>query len=199
MKNQVIDLDESEVREVWPVPVMHTGCWTFTMEACLLTGELEKAVCSVFITFPETIQHALTFNPSCGGWADRARFWQTVLKLSLPPEHYHATMRKFLAHYTWVLRRRRKLCQYDLPSEQGFMREVGQCLCEWYRMGAAGEPSPFMKDFETELRALSAQAGEPLEQAFDTPGIRRVYQLGRTAYEDGAKLRSAFQERRLPG
>ncbi len=151
MKNQVIDLDESEVREVWPVPVMHTGCWTFTMEACLLTGELEKAVCSVFITFPETIQHALTFNPSCGGWADRARFWQTVLKLSLPPEHYHATMRKFLAHYTWVLRRRRKLCQYDLPSEQDFTREIGQFFCECYHKGAAEEANPFADDFETEL------------------------------------------------
>lgn len=199
MKNQVIDLDESEVREVWPVPVMHTGCWTFTMEACLLTGELEKAVCSVFITFPETIQHALTFNPSCGGWADRARFWQTVLKLSLPPEHYHATMRKFLAHYTWVLRRRRKLCQYDLPSEQDFTREIGQFFCECYHKGAAEEANPFADDFETELKELSIQANEPLEQGFDLPGIRLIYRLGREAYEQGAIWRAVLQERRLPG
>lgn len=200
MKNQVIDLDESEVRELWPIPVMHTGYWTFTMEACLLMGELGKAVSAVFVTFPEVVQYALTFAPESGGWADRAKLWQTVLKLALPSQQYHGAMRKILAHYARVLRKRQEqLRQYDLPSEQDFKRDVGQFLCEWYRMGAAGEPSPFMKDFETELQALSAQAGEPLERAFDTPVIRRVYQLGRTAYEDGAKLRSAFQERRLPG
>lgn len=200
MKNQVINLDESEVREVWPIPVIDTGCWTFTMEACLLTGELEKAVRSVFATFPEKIQHALTFTPNSGGWADRAQFWQTILKLTLPSEQYYAALRKILAHYAKVVRRRqRDLCQYNLPSDQDFMREVDQFLCECYRKGATGEPNPFAEDFETELKYLSEKANLSLEQGFDLPGIRLIYRLGRRAYEQGAKLRSAFQERRLPG
>lgn len=185
-----IDLDETEVRELYPVPVILTGYWTFTMEACLLIGELGKAVRSVFAAFPEVVQHALTFSPESGGWADRAKLWRAVLKLALPPKQYHAAMQKLLAHYARVVRKRQGApCQCALPSEQGFMREVGQFLCEFYRMGAAGEPSPFAESFEAEARALSAKADEPLEQAFDTPGVRRIYQLGRMVYEDGAKLR----------
>ncbi len=69
---KIIELDETQVRELYPVPVIHTGCWTFTMEACLLTGELAKAVSAVFAVFPEVIQHALTFTPENGAWADRA-------------------------------------------------------------------------------------------------------------------------------
>ncbi len=196
MENQrIIELDETQVRELYPVPAIHTGCWTFTMEACLLMGELEKTVRSVFKTFPETIQRALTFTPKSGGWADRARFWQTILKLSLPPEHYHAAMQKFLAHYARVVRKRQgKLCQYDLLSEQDFMREVERFLCDCYRMGAAGEPSPFAETFEAEARALSAKAGEPLEQVLDTPGVRLIYQLGCRTYADGAKLRCPLPE-----
>lgn len=192
---KIIDLDEAEVRELYPVPVIHTSYWAFTMEASLLTREVGKAVSSVFAAFPEAIQHALTFAPELGGWADRAKLWQTVLKLTLPSRQYHAVMRKFLAHYARVVRKRLEaLCQYDLPSEQGFMREVGQALCEFYRMGAAGEPSPFAEDFEAELRALSAKAGEPLEQVLDTPGVRLIYQLGRMVYEDGAKLHRQLLE-----
>lgn len=200
MKNQVINLDESEVREVWPIPVIDIGCWTFTMEACLLTGELEKAVRSVFKTFPEVIQHALTFTPTCGGWADRARFWQTVLNLALPPKQYHAAMREFLAHYVKVVRKRQGgLDQYNLLSEQNFMREVDQFLCECYRKGAAGDSTPFVEDFETELKHLNEKANLSLEQDFDLPGIKRIYHLGCGAYEQGVKLRSALQKRRLPG
>ncbi len=159
---KIIELDETQVRELYPVPVIHTGCWTFTMEACLLIGELAKAVSAVFVTFPEVVQHALTFSPKSGGWADRAKLWQTVLKLALPPRQYYAAMQKFLAHYARVVRKRQgALCQYDLPSEQDFTREVGQFLCECCRMGAAGEPSPFAETFEAEARALSAKAGQP--------------------------------------
>lgn len=187
---KIIELDETQVRELYPVPVIHTGCWTFTMEACLLEGELAKAVSAVFAVFPEVIQHALTFTPENGAWADRAKLWQAVLKLALPPRQYHAAMRRILAHYARVVRKRReKLRQYNLPSEQVFAREVGQFLCECYRMGAAGEPSPFAESFEAEARALSAKANEPLEQVLDTPGVRLIYQLGRKAYGDGAKLR----------
>lgn len=202
MKNQVIDLDESEVREVWPIPVIDIGCWTFTMETCLLTGELEKTVRSVFTTFPEVIQHALTFTPESGGWVDRAKLWQTALKLALSPKQYHAALRKILAHYTKVVRRRqRELCQYDLPSEQDFMREVDQFLCECYRKGVAGEPNPFADDIKAESRALSVQTGIALDEAehlMDSSGVKLIYRLGRGTYEQGAKLRSTLQERRLP-
>lgn len=187
---KIIDLDETQVRELYHIPAIHTGCWTFTMEACLLEGELRKAVSRVFAAFPEAIQRALTFSPKSGEWTDRAKLWQTVLKLALSPKQYHAAMQKFLAHYARVVRKRQgALCQYDLPSEQDFTREVGQFLCECCRMGAAGEPNPFAETFEAEARALSVKAGEPLEQALDTPGVRRIYRLGCKAYEDGAKLR----------
>ncbi len=85
---KIIDLDENQYRSIYQIPVVHTGCWNFTMEACLLTGELEKAVSRVFAAFPEAIQHALTFAPESGRWTDRAKLWQTVLKLALPPRQY---------------------------------------------------------------------------------------------------------------
>lgn len=72
MENQrIIELDETQVRELYPVPVMHIGCWTFTMETWLLEGELAKAVSAVFVTFPEVVQHALTFVPESGGGVGR--------------------------------------------------------------------------------------------------------------------------------
>lgn len=192
---KIIDLDETQVRELYHIPVVHIGCWTFTMEACLLEGELGKAVRSVFAAFPEAIQRALTFSPKSGEWTDRAKLWQTVLKLALPPRQYYAAMQKFLAHYARVVRKRQgALCQYDLPSEQDFTREVGQFLCECYRMGTAGEPSPFAVDFDAEVRELSAKAGGPLEQVLDTPGVRLIYQLGCRAYADGAKWRCHLLE-----
>ena len=64
---KIIELDETQVRELYHIPVVHIGCWTFTMEACLLTGELAKAVSAVFAVFPEVIQRALTFVPESGG------------------------------------------------------------------------------------------------------------------------------------
>lgn len=192
---KIIELDETQVRELYHIPVVHIGCWTFTMEACLLEGELAKAVSAVFAVFPEVIQHALTFVPESGEWTDRAKLWQTVLKLALPPRQYHAAMRRILAHYARVVRKRReKLRQYNLPSEQVFAREVGQFLCECYRMGTAGEPSPFAVDFDAEVRELSAKAGGPLEQVLDTPGVRLIYQLGCRAYADGAKWRCHLLE-----
>ena len=63
-------------------------------------------------------------------------------------------MQKILGHYARVVRKR-KLRQYDLPSEQNFMREVGQLLCECYRMGAAGEPIPFAGDFKAEPKEIA--------------------------------------------
>ncbi len=187
---KIMDLDENQYRDIHQIPVVHIGCWTFTMEACLLEGELGKAVRSVFAAFPEAIQRALTFSPKSGEWTDRAKLWQTVLKLALSPKQYHAAMQEILAHYARVVRKRQgKLCQYDLPSEQDFTREVGQFLCEYYQMGAAGEPSPFAETFEAEARTLSAKANASLERVLDTPGVRRIYRLGCKAYEDGAKLR----------
>ena len=120
MENQrIIELDETQVRELYPVPVIHTGYWTFIMEACLLTGELESAERSVFATFPEVIQHALTFTPNIGGWADRAQLWQTVLKLALPPQQYHAAMQKILDHYAKVVRKRRGSWRTSTPPPKG--------------------------------------------------------------------------------
>lgn len=62
---------------------------------------------------------------------------------------------KVSGHYARVVRKRQgELRQYDLPSEQDFMLEVGHFLCECYRMGAAGEPSPLAETFEAEAQAL---------------------------------------------
>lgn len=81
----VINLDPTQYRDVYRVPLYNLPYWPQTMEGCLLAGELGKAVRSVFYTMPEPIQHALTFTPESGGWTVRAKLWQTVLRPVLPP------------------------------------------------------------------------------------------------------------------
>lgn len=57
-----------EVRRVWRVPALKPTYWGYTMEFCLMRDrEMEKAILAVFNTFPEPIQHSLTFTPKGRG------------------------------------------------------------------------------------------------------------------------------------
>ena len=98
-----------EARKVWKVPVIKTDYWGWTMEACLLCGsDAGKAAVAVFETFPEPVQHTLTFCPQKPGeWVERARFWQAQFKPALPPKMYHDAMIKFISWYAHCLRMRK--------------------------------------------------------------------------------------------
>lgn len=95
-----------EVRRVWRVPALKPTYWGYTMEFCLMRDrEMEKAILAVFNTFPEPIQHSLTFTPKGpGAWLERARFWQREFKPTLPPKMYHAAMVKFISWYAHCLK-----------------------------------------------------------------------------------------------
>jgi len=88
--------------------VLKTTYWAWTMEACLMNGgETEKAVRGAFYSLPEETQQSLTFTPEKSGeWAERARFWQQLLKPALPPKMYHEVMLTFVHWYAHCLRRR---------------------------------------------------------------------------------------------
>lgn len=81
-----------EVRKTWTIPVIKTGYWGWTMESCLFYREGWKSIAAVFNTFPEEVQHALTFAPKRGEWMNRVRFWQEQLRPALPPKQYHDAM-----------------------------------------------------------------------------------------------------------
>lgn len=184
----VITLDPSQYRDVYKVPLYNLPYWPQTMEGCLLTGELGKAVRDVFYSMPEPIQHALTFSPESGWWTARAKLWQTVLKLTLPPRQYYTAINKIIRWYVHCVRDVREEYKYRLSDKQIYEKEIRQFLCEVYRMGAAGEPRPFEKDFETELKGVSEKTNIPLEQLENNRGIKRMFELGNKVYEDGAKL-----------
>lgn len=91
------------------VKVVHcipTSYWCGTMEGCMLQGELNAAVKSVFDRFDEETKHALTFTPSPGEWAVRARFWQIALRPVLSPKQYSVAMEAILSHYIRCVRLR---------------------------------------------------------------------------------------------
>ena len=89
------------IRRAWIAPVLKPTYWGSTMESCLMRDrEMERAVLAVFCTFPESVQHSLTFTAKGpGAWADRARFWQRELKPALQPKMYHAVMVEFIRWY----------------------------------------------------------------------------------------------------
>ena len=59
---------------------------------------------SVFETFPEDVQHRLTFAPKDGEWGDRIRFWQDALRPVLEPHLYYSVIFKLIR---WGIRCRR--------------------------------------------------------------------------------------------
>ena len=93
-----------EVRTIQLLPVRKLDYWPETVEYGLLHGRQLEVVRDVFKGLDETAQHALTFTPVTGGWADRARFWQQQLRPVLPPATYHAVMMKFISWYKHCLR-----------------------------------------------------------------------------------------------
>lgn len=85
---------------------IQTSSWYATMEGCLLQGELNTAVKTVFDRFDEETKHALTFSPSHGEWAERAGFWKDALRPVLSPKQYSAAMEAILSHYISCVRQR---------------------------------------------------------------------------------------------
>lgn len=94
------------IKAVKAVPRIQTGYWGWTMESTIFSGELARAVNVIFDGFDEETKHALTFTPSPGEWAERARFWKNVLQPALPPSQYSAAMQVILSHYVHCARRR---------------------------------------------------------------------------------------------
>ncbi|MDE6591059.1 MAG: hypothetical protein K2K53_12115 [Oscillospiraceae bacterium] len=95
-----------EIRRVWHGPMLKPTYWGNTMGFCLIHDrEMEKAILAVFLTFPEPVQHSLTFSPKGPGeWVERARFWQQRLMPALPSKMYHAAIVKFISWYVHCLR-----------------------------------------------------------------------------------------------
>ncbi len=83
------------------LPILNMSYWPSTMESCLLLGDIGKAARKVFLTFPEDVQHAMTFTPKSGEYADRIRLWQKALKPALPPKQYHEAIQKLIR---WSIR-----------------------------------------------------------------------------------------------
>ena len=65
------------------LPILNMSYWPSTMENCLLLGDTGKAARKVFLTFPEDVQHAMTFTPK------------------LPPKQYHEAIQKLIR---WSIR-----------------------------------------------------------------------------------------------
>lgn len=83
------------------LPILNVSYWPSTVESCILLGDVGKAACKVFLTFPEDVQHAMTFAPRRGEYADRIRLWQKALKPALPPKQYHEAIQKIIR---WSIR-----------------------------------------------------------------------------------------------
>lgn len=94
-----------KVQPIWKVPVLHIGYWGFTGEACILYEKEFRAVADVFDSFPEEVQHRLTFAPEDGEWGDRIRFWQDALRPALEPRLYYAAISRIIR---WGIRCRRR-------------------------------------------------------------------------------------------
>ena len=109
--------DAVKVQPILEIPVLRTGYWGFTGEACILYGKESKAVVEVFETFPEEVQHRLTFAPKDGEWADRVRFWQDALRPTLEPRLYYSVISRIIR---WGIRYRR----YRLGLEGPLNRPV---------------------------------------------------------------------------
>ena len=96
--------DAIKVQPIWTVPMLRIGYWGFTGEACILYGKEFRPVVDVFKTFPEEVQHRLTFSPKDGEWGDRVRFWQDALRPVLEPHLYYAAISRIIR---WGIRCRR--------------------------------------------------------------------------------------------
>ena len=100
--------DGLQVRRVWSVPVIRCSYWGSTMEGCLFYEKKWKPLRDVFDSFPQETQHALTFTPKDGEWADRARFWQYQLRTAMEPKLYQEAMGILLRWYIHCVRMRRE-------------------------------------------------------------------------------------------
>lgn len=95
-----------EVKPVYTVPYRKPqgGHWfAGTAEAHVLSWhpEIYNAVRDVFHTLDNDTQYSYLFTPEAGGWADRMRFWQELLRPALDPKQYHEAMAVILP---WAIR-----------------------------------------------------------------------------------------------
>lgn len=88
------------------LPILNVSYWPSTVESCILLGDVGKAARKVFLTFPEDVQHAMTFTPKRGEYADRIRLWQKTLRPVLPPKQYHEAIQKIIRWSIQCMRRK---------------------------------------------------------------------------------------------
>lgn len=80
------------IEKVRRIPVIRTGYWGWTPEACLFYAQKWKPVRDVFQTFPKETQHALTFIPRDDEWSSRIALWEEPLRKALSPDLYLEAM-----------------------------------------------------------------------------------------------------------
>lgn len=105
--------DAVEVKPVYVVPYRKPqgGHWFVgTPEAHILSRhqEIYNAVRDVFQTLDNDTQYSYLFTPKDGGWADRIRFWQDLLRPALDPKQYYEAMAVILPWAIRCLKRRKE-------------------------------------------------------------------------------------------
>ena len=98
--------DAVQIKPVYTVPYRKPqgGHWfAGTPEAHILSWYpgIYNAVRDVFQTLDNDTQYSYLFGPKDGGWADRMRFWQELLRPTLEPKQYHEVMGILLP---WAIR-----------------------------------------------------------------------------------------------
>ena len=89
-----------KVQEAINLPVSDFEGWGATMEATLLKGKANQAVCKVFNELSPKARHDLLFTPkNPGEWLARAQFWRGQLKPALPHAMYYESMIRLCSWY----------------------------------------------------------------------------------------------------
>lgn len=98
---------EFQIKLVYSVPVVRLNdcVWLNTIEGLLLQEKKWQPAQDAFYSLSEDQRHALCLSPKQpGGWVERARFWQSLLRPVLPDGLYHEAMQKILRHYRYCIR-----------------------------------------------------------------------------------------------
>lgn len=90
-----------------PVPVIRCSCWLNSVEAGIFfdaPAEIYRTVKQAFAALDKTTQHALTFSPKPGEYAQRAKFWKGQLKPALTPVQYMTAMQALFDWFKHCIR-----------------------------------------------------------------------------------------------
>ena len=90
-----------------PVPVVRCSYWLNSVEAGIFfdaQAEIYRTVKQVFCALDESTQHALTFSPRPGEYAQRAKFWKEQLKSALTPVQYMTAMQALFDWFKHCIR-----------------------------------------------------------------------------------------------